>query len=487
MEATFDDALIRDALCRDSLFAFTWQAFQLLDPNPADGFIPNWHVEAMCHALEEVVAGRTPKLIITIPPRHLKSICASVALPAWLMGHNPSAKILVASYGSDLAAKHSRDTRTVMESALYQRLFPGTRLTITRELELGTDRMGMRKGVSLGGPVTGFGGDYLIIDDLIKAIEALSPIELRRVQDYYTGTLYSRLNDQRNPRIIVIQQRLHEDDLVGFLLETGTFKHLNLPAIAECDEAIPIGGGLVHRRQKGEALFPQLQPLDKLAEMRRDVGSSVFSAQYQQNPVPPGGNRLRWEWFGILDGIPQRSWFHYLVQSWDTAYSAEPTSDFSVCTTWGFREGSWYLVDVHRARYDYPDLLRRAAKLSQDWDPDTILIERGSTGTSMYQDLERRGLRSKLFLMNTCQGKDVRFEVQTAKLETGNFLVPKEAAWLEEFKRECLAFPKGRNDDQVDSMTQFLYWTGLRKAAGRMKRKDYRTPQPRSYGRLVRY
>jgi hypothetical protein len=158
---------------------------------------------------------------------------------------------------------------------------------VRRALELETTNGGFRKAVTVHGAVTGLGADYLIIDDLVKAGAASSVVERQGIKDYYTETLFSRLNDKRNGRIIVIHQRLHEDDLVGFLLDGGTFRHLNLPAIADRVQEIPIGRGRVHRWCNGEALFPQREPLETLETIRREMGAATFSAQYLQNPVPP--------------------------------------------------------------------------------------------------------------------------------------------------------------------------------------------------------
>lgn len=491
MDTNLDLAEIHRGLCQQSLYYFVWQAYDVLHPSSANPFVENWHIEAICHALEEVASGKCPKLIITVPPRHLKTICTSVAFPAWLLGRNPTTKILVTSYGGDLAAQHSLDTKTVMQSTQYRQIFPHVRLKIERQLELVTTQQGMRKGVSLGGQITGFGADYLIIDDPMKPDDASSPLERQRVQDHYAGTLYSRLNDQRNPRIIIIAQRLHEDDLPGYLLELGGFKHLNLPATADRDEAIPIGGGKMHVRRKGDLLFPQLQPWDALEKIRHNQGASIFAAQYQQNPVPPGGNRIRWEWWRFYDQPFRREDYQYLAQSWDTAHSEEPKSSYSVCTTWGYRAPYWYLLDVYRARHAYHELLKIALRLHRQWQPDRILIEKAASGHSLISDLRNtHKLRAEVRPWPVTADKETRFEAQMAKIESGSFSLPKEASWLEEFKREFLAFPRGRYDDQVDSVTQFLEWVGAhRGGAAIISRRNYNPPciSSRRYGRLVDY
>jgi predicted phage terminase large subunit-like protein len=476
----------RDALnfgLQNNLYAFVWKAFGTLHPGQA--FIPAQHVEAMCYALQRVAEGHCRRLLITVPPRHLKSICTAVGLVAWLLGQDPSHRILVASYGADLAAKHARDFRTVVEAGWYQQLFPRMRIDpkVNREAETMTTAKGGRKAVSLGGAVTGFGADLLIVDDLMKAADAASEIERQRVKDYYEQTLFSRLNDKQSGRIVAIQQRLHEDDFAGYLVDKGNFSHLNLRAIAEQDESFDLYFGRSHERQKGEALFPEREPLATLEEIRRDIREFAFSAQYQQNPVPPGGNRIRWEWFGQYESTRPRAWFQRVVQSWDTALTAEPTSDFSVCMTWGFREGRWYLLDLFRARLEYPDLKRKVVKLRDAWRADKVIVEYANTGMPLIREFRLEGLG----LLEPYQpriDKETRAEVQTAKLETGAYLLPKEGPWLGDLKRELLAFPNGRYDDQVDSLIQFLDWIGSRRGRGFMDR-DPRTGRP--YGQRYRY
>lgn len=157
---------ISDALYRTSFLAFVWKTFATLHPGPQDAFVPAWHVAAMCHELENIRSGENRRLVITIPPRHLKSITVAVAYVAFLLGHWPETKIIVASYGLDLARKHSEDCRRVMEAPWYQRLFPNTRLAARGNTveEIRTTRGGGRKSVSIGGAVTGHGADYIIID-----------------------------------------------------------------------------------------------------------------------------------------------------------------------------------------------------------------------------------------------------------------------------------------------------------------------------------
>ena len=231
-----------------------------------------------------------------------------------------------------------------------------------------------------------------------------------------------------------------------------------LPAIAEEDEDIAIGSDRTYHRKKGTALFPQRFGLEDLEAKRRERGTAVFQMLYQQNPVAPEGSVLRWEWFGAYDEQLPRAQYELVVQSWDTGMSSDPRSDFSVCTTWGFRERRWHLLDVFRGRLDYPDLRRACLRLADEWEADKVLIEDAASGKPLFQDCFDRHRRRYQAIRPTLD-KEVRFNAACAPVEAGNVLLPRAASWLAEFKRELLSFPRGRHDDQVDSFSQFLNWS----------------------------
>lgn len=424
----------------------------------------------MAQALEAVRGGGAKRLLITVPPRHLKSITASVALPAFWLGHDPTIRIIVASYGADLASKHARDFQKIVANPEYQRLFPRTHIDPKRNaaLELTTTEGGVRKAVSVGGSVTGFGAEVLIIDDLMKAADAASETERLRVKDFYDQTLFSRLDDKAEGVIIAIQQRLHEDDFAGYLIDKG-FEHIKLAAIAEADEVHRLPMGLTHRRHTGEALFPEREPLETLEEIRREIGPRAFGAQYQQDPVPLDGATIRWEWFGVYETPPERDELLLVVQSWDTAHSPEPTADFSVCTTWGLgKDARWRLLDVWRRQVDYPSLLRSARQLKDAWSPDHVVIEKAGVGYALLGDL-RKQFPACVHPYAPKLDKESRFAAQSAKIECGLIQLPRDAYWMPALKNELMAFPNGRHDDQVDSVAQFLDWTSRRYGAHRIQ------------------
>ncbi|MCL2673669.1 MAG: terminase, partial [Alphaproteobacteria bacterium] len=202
-------------------------------------YLDNWHIDVVCNAIWDMYAGNNNRLIVNIPPRSMKSIICSVALPAFLLGHNPKASIICASYSDELAAKFANDCRNVMLSDWYCGLFPFTRLHKSRRAvtDFETTRGGGRLATSIGGTLTGRGGDWIIIDDPLKPIEAFSDLQREKVNEWYGSTLYSRLNDKNTGKILLIMQRLHQNDLTGHLLASNAnFKLIRLPAIAEEDE-----------------------------------------------------------------------------------------------------------------------------------------------------------------------------------------------------------------------------------------------------------
>jgi predicted phage terminase large subunit-like protein len=427
---------------------------------PATTYRHSWHIDAIAWHLAQCLDGRIRRLIITLPPRHLKSICASVAFPAWVLGHDPSRRIICVSYAGDLTAKHARDCRAVMESDWYRSVFRETRLSAKKnsELEFETTRHGFRYGTSPGGTLTGRGGNFVIIDDPIKPADAMSEVKRGHVKDWFDGTLYSRLDSKKDDVIILVMQRVHEDDLVGHVLaKDGDWVHLDLPAIAEEPQSIEIGDGVFHQRATGDVLHPERESPEILEGIRTEMGSLLFSAQYQQRPVPVEGNIVKWDWFRTYKVRPAYGPDGRIVQSWDTASKAGELHDYSVCTTWLVKGRDYYLLDVMRERLEYPFLRKRVIEMKQRWDARTVLIEDRASGTQLIQDL-RKSKELRPIAVDPEADKVTRMSNQSAKIEAGQVWLPEQAPWLETFKAEILAFPNGKFDDQVDSVSQFIWW-----------------------------
>ncbi|MBA3519251.1 MAG: phage terminase large subunit [Rhizobiales bacterium] len=447
-----------DAILRMDLYAFVEAAFPFVSPGA--GFAANWHIEAITFALMRVLRSETKRLIITVPPRSLKSICASVAFPAYVLGHDPGRRIICVSYSEALARKHANDCRALMRSELYRRVFPRTRISAAKdtELEIMTTARGGRLSTSVGGTLTGRGGNLLIIDDPLKPQDAHSQSARESQQQWYSNSLLPRLDSKAEDAIIVVMQRLHVDDLVGHLLEQGGWEHLNLPAIAETEQRVPLGRDRHHLRRTGDVLHPEREPRPVLDELKRSMGSLDFAAQYQQAPVPAGGNLIQWSWFEVYAEPPGRMRGDKIIVSWDTAMSASELADYSACVVLQVRGESVYLLDVFRERLDYPALRRRVVEVHRRWrnaaNDYALLIENKGSGMSLVQDLKRDAIHA--IAVDPVGDKVMRMNAQTARIEAGSVFLPRRAGWLEEFRSEILAFPAGRHDDQVDAFSQAL-------------------------------
>lgn len=445
---------------------FAALAFHVLEPTTP--LSRGWNLEAMAAALSDVESGACRRLLITIPPRSMKSLYASVAFPAWVLGRDPSAKLICVSYSQDLAAIHSRNFRKVIQSELYRQIFPQAANAFIRTLEhdLQTREGGYRLATSLGGTVTGIGADYILIDDLMKAQDASYPEARQRAKQFVDETLLSRLNNKTTGKIVSIQQRLHEDDIVAHFKEKGGFRELELPAIAVRDETIPLMNGRVHVRRIGEVLSPEREPKETLDRLRAEMGNRVFQAQWQQDPTPPDGAYIDWYRIQLHDGAPPRNRLFKIVHSWDTAASTESHADYSVGTVWGYDSEIWLLLDLIRVRLAYPDLLARVRLERKRWRADMIIVENKGIGPALLADLRRdfRGIGNPehhapycgRFSANPRGSKQERMMAQVERLYSGFAKLPRQAPWLDELRREFVAFPGGRHDDQVDSISQFL-------------------------------
>ena len=261
-----------DAATRLDFEIFLERVFAEL--NPSTRFAYNFHIDIIAHKLEQVRLGNIRRLIINVPPRSLKSIAASVAFPAWVLGHDPTKKVVAISYGQELADLLARQCRQVMQQQWYQTLFPACRLSPTRQAvhDFETTMHGNRIASSVGGAVTGRGGALVIIDDPIKPDDARSDIERRRANEWYRSTLVSRLDDKTVGGIVLVMQRLHEDDMIGLVLTLDDWEVVSFPAIAQEDEIHVVEtpmGRYTHRRAEGEALHPAREPLYVLESLRR--------------------------------------------------------------------------------------------------------------------------------------------------------------------------------------------------------------------------
>jgi predicted phage terminase large subunit-like protein len=427
---------------------------------PSDTYQHNWHLNAIAYQLSRCVRGELTRLVITVPPRSLKSVYASVAFPAWLLGNDPSKRIVCVSYSNELAGKLAHDSRIVMSSQWYQQAFPRTRISRKNmELNFETTSGGYRLSTSVEGGLTGRGGDIIIIDDPIKADDANSKVLRDKVSYWFEHTALSRLNSPKDGVVILVMQRLAEEDLAGHVISKGGWFHLNLPAIAELDEQIQIGDKRFYFRKAGEALHPKRTSAQVYEDIKTSIGEFCFSAQYQQNPLSPVGNIIKWDWFEFYDHLPERGYGDLVVQSWDTAYKPGEHNDFSVCTTWLVKGNEYFLVHVLREHLNYPDLKRRVIDHGREYGASAIVIEDKGSGTSLIQDVRASVIDVPPPIAFLPEGDKVtRMATESIRIEARQVHLPRKAPWLGTFSAEILQFPYGSHDDQVDSVSQFLSW-----------------------------
>ncbi|MEQ8441306.1 MAG: phage terminase large subunit [Alphaproteobacteria bacterium] len=438
-------------------------------------FQKNWHIEAIAWHLQQVEKGKFTRLIINVGPRYLKSFSVSVVYPIWVLGRDPSKKIICISYSEDLALLFSRMRRSAMESSFVQLAFPKLKLDRRKltEKEIVTTKGGGIYVTSVGGTLTGRGADILIIDDPMKAEGAYSDAERNKVHEWFTGTALSRLNDKKNGVIIIVAQRVHDDDLCGRLLEHSAdeWTHLDLPAIAEKDEEIEIGDGKTYSRKIGEALHPERESIETLEKIKWEIGSANFAAQYQQRPIPPTGQTFKAEWFQRFDLTEDISSFTLIIQSWDTAAGIGENNAYSACTTWSIVEGRLVLLDVVRKQLDFPTLIKFVESHASKFSADLVLVEEASSGIQVVQQMQQSSDHHVVGIKPIGE-KLGRAMNASVLVEQGLVYVPNEAPWLNDFLAEVLKFPQVKFKDQVDSMSQFLNWwleRGNRKLAVRVR------------------
>ncbi len=341
-----------------------------------------------------------------------------------------------------------------METPFYKRVFPRTKLNPRKatEGEFETTRRGYRLATSVGGTLTGRGGDVLVIDDPIKANDAYSQVALQGANVWFRNTALSRLDDHQNCLIIITMQRLHIDDLSGTLIEQG-WPSLVIPAIAPEPAEYRVSEDEFHHRSAGELLQLGRDSLQMLEELKGQLGSHVFAAQYQQNPTPPDGNMIKAAWLARYD----RSKFQRVVLACDPAGKAGVRNDYTAICLAGIDKQTIHLLYAVRGHWMVLEMRNIILNLPAHWRPDLVLVEDTSTGMGLIQLLKEHpcinviGRRPK-------DDKETRMARQQGRFEAGRILLPKEATWLAEFENELLAFPHGRYDDQVDTVLLLLEW-----------------------------
>lgn len=448
-----------EATLRQDLSSFIIHSFRTI--NPGTAYVHNWHVDAIAEYLAACTRGEIKKLIINLPPRSLKSLCVSVAWPAWLLGNDPSVRIIVGSYSQGISTKHSLDSRLVIQSEWYKKTFPHVQLTKdqNQKAKFQTTRRGYRMATSVGGSVTGEGANFLIIDDPHNPLDLFSKQKRERTIHWYNQIFSTRADNKKSAVHVVVMQRLHEHDLSGFLFkEQEGWEKLELPAIHSKTKTISIGK-LEKRCVENELLQPEREDISLLKNLEKTMGLQAFSAQYLQQPLPEKGGLVCYDWLARYKIVPEHT---RVIMSWDTAIKAKKENDYSVCTIWTETETQFLLLDVFRKQMEYPELKRTFISLAEKWKPTMILIEDKSSGQSLIQDIRSETKLAVIGIMPH-QDKVTRMSMVAGLFESGKTALPHYAPWLLDYEAELLSFPHGEHDDQVDSTSQYLYWSTKKK------------------------
>lgn len=402
------------------------------------------HHRIIAEQLERVERGEIDRLMLLVPPRHGKSELASIRLPAWFLGRQPHKQFLSVSATEGLASDFGRAVRNTIASPEYRAVFDtGLAEDSQAKGKWHTSAGGIYYSLGIGGSVLGRGGDCILVDDPYASMaDALSELTRKNVWDWYTGTAYNRL--MPGGSIVVINHRMHEDDLCGRLLAQQAaggdkWEVVELPAINEA----------------GEALWPDAYPLEALERIRKNSQARFWSALYQQRPAPEDGDYFKSEWLRPYDRAPARETMRIYGGS-DYAVTADG-GDFTVHVVVGVDpEGRMYLLDLWRGQSASDRWVESLCDLVKEWKPIAWAEEQGQIRSGVGPFLERRLRERKAYVgreqFPTRGDKAVRAQSIRGRMALEGLYVPINADWYPDLRSELLSFPAGKHDDQVDAL-----------------------------------
>jgi len=446
--------------------AFFSKAFKHL--NPSTNLTHNWHIDCLSEYLMACFDRDLKRLIINIPFRMLKSSLASIAFPAWGLGNDPSLKFMCVSYADTLSTDLSVRSRQLVESDWYQQTFPDLKLLKdqNQKTRFDTTKNGYRYSTSTGGGAIGMGANFLIVDDYLSSRMARSDQERETALLSFNPAFKTRLNNQNDDVIIVIEQRLHERDLTGMLLKEGGYEHLCLQGKFESRKTFSFGN-FNKTVEEGELLQENRLSEKILGELKVSLGSQDYAAQIQQNPMAEGGNIVKLHWFkrysaALLEAME----FETIVVSCDTAYQPTQLSDPTCFGAWGIKNNKAYLLDLLNENLSYPDIERKLISFLEKHKPDWTLIENKASGQSLIQTLNRDGRFAvkKIDISSAKGNKIVRLHNVSAMVEAGICFLPERGEWLFDYENQMTKFPNSEKADMVDMTSQFLEWLKDRSA-----------------------
>jgi len=417
-------------------------------------FIEGAHHKRMANAFERVARGECKRLIINMPPRHTKSEFASYLLPAWFLGNFPEKKIIQTSHTAELAVGFGRKVRNLVDSDVFSETFPGVGLQADSKAagRWNTNHRGDYFAIGVGGAVTGKGADILIIDDPHSeqeaALAATSPEIYDKVYEWYTSGPRQRL--QPGGSIVIVMTRWSQRDLTGQVLKADAQRGGEGWEVIEFPAILP----------SGKPLWPSFWSLAELEALREELPNGKWQAQYQQNPVGNESAIIKrdwWKWWEE-DNPPE---CEYTLQSWDTAFEKNNRADYSAGTTWGVfthhKDNQKYLIllNTYKKRVEFPELKKDVLREYNEYEPDTLIVEKKASGAPLIYDLRAMGIPVSEYTPGKGQDKFARLNSVSDIIASGKVWVPR-TRWAEELVDEIASFPSGEHDDLVDSTTLAL-------------------------------
>jgi predicted phage terminase large subunit-like protein len=440
-----------------SLYEFTKLAWPHVDTSP---YSDNWHIPLLCEELEMVTRGETVELVVNIPPGCMKSRLVCVFWPIWSWLQDAKSRFIGASMDIGLTTRDARDSIALINSPWFQERW-GHLVSVEKEastLRHVNRKGGWRVATSIGGKIIGNHADFAIIDDPSKPLDVqLHPKKtLEKAKRWRYGTLPTRFRNAKRRCVVLIMQRLHEDDLAGQALRKGV-RALILPMRFDPARAHPKDP----RKVAGELLWLERFPEEALRPIEDDLGPRQTASQMQQQPAPDDGIVFKRGWFKYYREAP--AVFDMMFQSWDCTFKDLDSSDFVVGQVWGVRGGEFYLLDQTRERMTFTETLHAIEALTRKW-PKAIakLIEDKANGTAVIDTLKRKV--SGIIAVNPEGGKAARASAISPLYEAGNVYHPHPdvAPWIGAFEEELVGFPTTKNDDQVDGTSQALHYARMK-------------------------
>jgi predicted phage terminase large subunit-like protein len=439
----------------ETLVGFVREAWHVLEPNAR--FVHNWHIDAICQHLEAVTDGRINRLLINVPPGSMKSLLVSVFWQAWEWGPRgkPALRYLATAFNEIPVKRDTRKTRDLMLSEWYRKHWPEVVLTRTAELSFANKATGNREGIAFGS-LTSQRGDRLLIDDPHSVDTADSDdVRAATIRKFREGAI-NRLNDQEKSAIVVIMQRLHEDDVSGTILKLNMgYVHVMLPQEFEierrCETLI---GFRDPRLADGDLLDPIRMPRGTVDKLKRDTTAYAYAGQYQQRPAPREGGIFKRHWFEVIPAMPAGV---RRVRGWDLAASESKTAAYTAGVLLAEKDNVYYVEHVARERGG-PAEIERLIK-------NTAITDTKKVRISIPQDPGQAAKTQVLAYAKLLVGFDCRFSIEgkgskeeralpvSAQAAVGNVKIVK-GDWNDAFFEEICGFPTGTYKDQVDALSR---------------------------------